>query len=530
MNFFFQFLIQADFLLTANREDVDERPLWNLSLLDGIVQAFALAVHRFNKTILKYSWPSYLQCLSSSMGSSLFDSLRKKMVARLKSERILESKSSSLRTPAEVWYLGPPYLDDDGEYLLRSEERQDQLLSSQYKIHELSILDVRYFTFQSFLKDLKNFACNGNQRFRKMSNMWHSKLANVLEKGGVDLRRELSCCPIIPLQGGTWVTPFTDQIFFASTDAGVFVPGGIDILLVDQAAAQDHHRRQLYQRLGVKTLDLNGVCERILETHKKPSSWRCSTDDLVSHASYMFRARDMFQMDLSAHFWLVDLNGKCARGKDLYMELPNKVRVSEFAMLGETSISLIHPLYLRQHPNLAEDWIRWLQNALQVACLPRLLHDGSYTSVTPEFYSLMKRSPAQCLLLLRDNWDHYFPPEYHRKRERQGAARAIQLNLQTRCSNGNFTAIGQSFLPRAHMTQHDGCRTILPFLDVSDPDNILWLQLSLFGVATDLNLEFYLQYLMGIQGRSLTATNAHEIYKQMTQMTKRLPKDSATLR
>ena len=69
-------------------------------------------------------------------------------------------------------------------------------------------------------------------------------------------------------------------------------------------------------------------------------------------------------MDLSAHFWLVDLNGKCARGKNLYMELPNKVRVSEFAMLGETSISLIYPLYLRQHPNLAEDWIRWLQNAL----------------------------------------------------------------------------------------------------------------------------------------------------------------------
>lgn len=489
--------------------------------------AFLLAVHRFNQTELKYSWPAYLQCLSFSIGGPLFDSIREKMVAKLKTERILETKRGSFRRPTEVWYLRSGLMDDDGEYLLRTEERQDQLLSSHYKFHELSILGVRLFTFQSFLSDLKNFACNANDRFRVMSNSWHSKLANVLDKERVDLRRELRSCPIIPLEDGSWASPSENNIFFASTDAGAFVPGGIHVLLVDQAASQDHHRQQLYQKLGVKTLNLKGVCEIILETHKQSPPWRCSVKDLVSHASYMFSAREIFPMNDSDRFWLVDANGECARGKHLYMELPNKVRVSEFAMHGENLISLIDPLYLGLHPNVIGEWTGWLQNTLQVAWLPRLLLEGSASNVTPEFYSLMNHAPAQCLLLIRDHWDHYFPLGYHKQREHDGAVRAIKRNLHTRCSNGKITAIGDSFLPRAHMTQKDRCQDILPFLDISDPDNNLWQKLSLLGVATGLNLEFYLQYLMGIQGESLTANNAHDIYKQINML---LPKDVTTLR
>ncbi|KAJ6151716.1 hypothetical protein N7470_006844 [Penicillium chermesinum] len=74
------------------------------------------------------------------------------------------------------------------------------------------------------------------------------------------------------------------------------------------------------------------------------------------------------------------------------------------------------------------------------------------------------------------------------------------------------------------MTYIDGCRDILPFLDIPDPDNILWQKFSLLGVTTDLNLEYYLQYLRGIQVRSLTAADAHDIYKEMTKL---LPRDIA---
>lgn len=528
MTFIFQFLIHADFLLTANREDVDENPYWNDALLSVLQEVFISAVYRFNTTCLKSSWPAYLQCLSSSIGAPLFEQFRQRLVARLKDEFILETRSGSFRRPTQLAYLRPIFVDDDGEYLLRSEERQTKLLSNQYKIHEVSILGVKSLSFQSFLSDLISFIHEDNEHFRGKPHLWHSKLASALQEGRASLRQKLWLCPIIPLQDGSWAPPVNENIFFASTKTGeALVPDGINVLLVDKTASQCQDRRKLYEILGVKTLDTEGVCERIIETHKKISPWRCSIKELVSHACYMFLARDTFRILPSDIFWLVGANGKCATGKKLYMEIPNKVPISDFAMPDENLISLIHPLYLQQNHNLTEAWIGWLQNTLQVAWLPRLLRDGSNTKLTPEFESLINRAPAQCLLLLRDHWDHYFPFEYKRNREREGAVDAIRLKLQTRCSNGILTAISQSFLPRAHMTYIDGCRGILPFLDIPDPDNILWQKLSLLGVSTDLNLEYYLQYLRGIQDGSLTAVDAHDIYKQMTKL---LPKDVAKLK
>lgn len=57
----FLFLIQADFLLSANREDLDDSHAgWNDMLLEGITQAFKVAASRFGSTPLKYSWIRFL--------------------------------------------------------------------------------------------------------------------------------------------------------------------------------------------------------------------------------------------------------------------------------------------------------------------------------------------------------------------------------------------------------------------------------------------------------------------------------------
>lgn len=65
------------------------------------------------------------------------------------------------------------------------------------------------------------------------------------------------------------------------------------------------------------------------------------------------------------------------------------------------------------------------------------------------------------------------------------------------------------------MIQQDRCRDGLPFLDIPDPDNDLWLNFRFLGVTIDLNLEYFLEYLIGIQGESLTTSAAHGIYRQM---------------
>lgn len=380
------------------------------------------------------------------MGNTLFSSVRDQIIKSLKSEHILETRGGYFAKPDELLYLPSEFVDDDGEYLLKHGPQQRHYLSSHYTLNELSILGVRPLTLAVFLSDLKSFASDQLFCFRQMPNIWHSKVATAALQNNCGLYRELKFCPLIPLQDGSWVSPSSGDIFFASTDTNVFVPGGIDVLLVDQASSQDPERRRLYQSLGVRTLGFQEVCKMILKTHDK-ASMEFTVKDLVSHASYMFRARELFRATLSDQLLLVTAERKCARGKDLYMELPNSVRLSDLTVCKDF-VSLIHPLYLEQHEGSFENWTRWLHHDLQVAYLPRLFTQGSLINLTDEFHCLIQHAPTQCLLLLRDHWSHYFPPAHQDRRKREYAIDAVKRHLKISCSNGKLTAIGNTFFPK----------------------------------------------------------------------------------
>lgn len=55
-----QFLIQADFLLVASREDIDQSAEWNESFRNGISTCFLDSVRDFNQSGLAYTWVRYL--------------------------------------------------------------------------------------------------------------------------------------------------------------------------------------------------------------------------------------------------------------------------------------------------------------------------------------------------------------------------------------------------------------------------------------------------------------------------------------
>ncbi|KAH6663691.1 histidine kinase-like ATPase [Halenospora varia] len=55
-NYGFKFVIHADFLLVANREDIDFSSTWNQMLAKGIPSAFLHAVNEFNRGKFRYTW------------------------------------------------------------------------------------------------------------------------------------------------------------------------------------------------------------------------------------------------------------------------------------------------------------------------------------------------------------------------------------------------------------------------------------------------------------------------------------------
>ncbi|KAJ9669256.1 hypothetical protein H2201_000608 [Coniosporium apollinis] len=55
------FIVQADFLLVANRGEIHKAPSWNHTIRDGITDVFLKAVHLFkNDEILRYEWPKMI--------------------------------------------------------------------------------------------------------------------------------------------------------------------------------------------------------------------------------------------------------------------------------------------------------------------------------------------------------------------------------------------------------------------------------------------------------------------------------------
>src|SRR6266851_2715963 len=139
---FEKFIIQADFITSASREDVLGDKLWNQSLRGSVVDAFLLAVKRFkNDPTIRNVWFRYLP---ESISDSFFRYVEHKLLAELDREQILRSTDGTDCRAAQLFFLPLSFCDDSGapiipeaflpraqrylspDYDLRSEEGQDR--------------------------------------------------------------------------------------------------------------------------------------------------------------------------------------------------------------------------------------------------------------------------------------------------------------------------------------------------------------------------------------------------------------------
>ncbi|THX76645.1 hypothetical protein D6D08_05258 [Aureobasidium pullulans] len=110
------FLIQADFLLVASRQGIDESQPWNRRLQDHIIYALIQAFQRLNDSHLKYRWPAYLP--EAQVAHKFFDKMKDKFLDRMKDVKILESRSGEFAKPKVMMLVPDQYKDEDGTPLL----------------------------------------------------------------------------------------------------------------------------------------------------------------------------------------------------------------------------------------------------------------------------------------------------------------------------------------------------------------------------------------------------------------------------
>lgn len=126
----FKFLLQADFLLIASREDIDSSSEWSAALLRCIPTAFHRAIEEFNGGDFRYSWLPYLPC--RPYVADFFRELQKDTLGLLYRSQILESVDGVLRPPSELVYVPDNFTDKEGNPLIPTNGTSVKYLCSKY--------------------------------------------------------------------------------------------------------------------------------------------------------------------------------------------------------------------------------------------------------------------------------------------------------------------------------------------------------------------------------------------------------------
>ena len=109
-----KFIIQADFILPANREDIINTPR-NIDILQGVAETFRDAVLQFvsSDSPLRYKWIKYLPS-GESLGR-VWEVLPPEIIRLLRDENILYSQECPIPCePNMLQILPPTHLDSSG--------------------------------------------------------------------------------------------------------------------------------------------------------------------------------------------------------------------------------------------------------------------------------------------------------------------------------------------------------------------------------------------------------------------------------
>jgi hypothetical protein len=376
-NYGFKFLIQADFILTASREDIESTLSWNMRIRDALSDAFLSSMLHFNKGVFKYLWPLYLPSSSTAM-SGFFEPTIKTIISQIKDLPVFESCVGNMVRPSALAHV-PTDFCIDGEPLTLCGSTKDRYLSSRYPswvMEPMKSVGVIRLTPRQFVEDLATMIATDAELFHSKTSKWHERLARALVKHSTDIELMdlIQDLPIVPLSNGTWTAARDNNIFFATSNATLAIPDGIRVMIMDSDVPSDPHRRTLFTCLGVKTLDPPEICRVILSVHGSADFHPELLDraQLVSHATYLYQAK--WQPPKGADLWFATARNIFFHGREMYIPgssstSPAAARI--FSVL-EKQFPVVHTDYLRALPGDSE-WLDWLVQNLGLSKIPRLI-------------------------------------------------------------------------------------------------------------------------------------------------------------
>lgn len=522
----FKFLVQADFLLIANRGDIDKSSRWNRALCDAMVDVLLGDIHRFNLSPLRYTWPRYLPD-NRFLGGDLFDGFRLKLMARLVLSPVLESEDENgpFSAPCNLYYVPESFCGEKGTPLTRSAKTISKYLSCKYSHSDWEYLEnigVRGLTNDVFLQDLReSLCCRGFMP--EPEDAWHLIIAKLLCPLMSTHKAQLVELPLILLTNRNWVSASSGTIFFPGERGASSVPEGIEVFEAHPDAQRDGYREHLYRGLGVKPFSISDIQRMVIA--KLSQSWLTSStkqSELISQTIFLFRTQWKRPLD-EIQLPILTTVGTLLPSWEVYIHTNGPYYASRYLKKHKESFFVHRGYEKRLASEEKGQWNTWLQDQLGLHSLPRLVLNvkDEAARLSAEFYHILQiHGSWKLLVLLRDNWTTY-SRDFSSPNKADGkvhpSLRKEMGLIQVTCHGGNLYALEQTStgysLPRDLLEEILQFRQ--PFLDIPDPRDSRWDILRNFGVTAGDNISTYLKVLDSIQGHQVSIELVSWLYRKI---------------
>ncbi|EFW99767.1 hypothetical protein CMQ_85 [Grosmannia clavigera kw1407] len=291
----FNFIIQADFVTDANRQDIVTDSVRNARLMNSVAEGFCKAMLRVSKQdSLRYKWMHYLP-RKQTQRTGLWEHLVKCIDTCLAATPVLYDRKGSGRLIKHLIRVKDHALDENGE-LLFDDGHPSKVVSRDYAEDDLDILTeygLSYASFSTILgwikADLAKPLGQSRMKSSTTSTSWHTRAAILLrrpfEENMKKLSQEVKKLPLLPLEGGDWVRP-SNAVFFADVNR-MAIPPDIGLSLISSQITNPT-RLLLFKDLGTQEASVSLVREKIISSYGSSNAQPLSLAASQKHLKFLY--------------------------------------------------------------------------------------------------------------------------------------------------------------------------------------------------------------------------------------------------
>ena len=294
-------MIQADFVLAANREAIPKDKKWNVALRKAIALVFRNAVLKMCRDPrhpLRYEWPQYLPTGHiEGFWQPLYESIK----TSLKDSAILESrKHKAMRQPRQLREV-PSIFRHAGEPLFPDVPQHDVYLSAEYnrahlpRLAELGLCDLSgHEMVDRLAEDLRS--TGSLLRRTALDNAWHISFRDFVNQVSRNstLRSRVCQLDIVPLSSNLWTCannsiPVYFPLLVQKDAICLHIPENLGLRKLHPSACKDAHSKAFYSAQGVTNVSQQLIIQKVLAFQRQSDTGAfLRISDAVEHLEILF--------------------------------------------------------------------------------------------------------------------------------------------------------------------------------------------------------------------------------------------------